>query len=109
MSIANNEKTAERPGFKPGQSGNPSGRPKKSEPERIAEELFSRKTPEAAKALLAMAGDLKIPAKVRADIYKYVIDRVLGKPRISGEIDIHATITPASILEALDARANGQG
>jgi hypothetical protein len=94
--------------FAPGNCGNPGGRPKKTEPERRAEELFRKKTPEAARELLSMAGDIETPAKVRVDIYKYVLDRALGKPKVSGEIDINATITPASILEALDARANRQ-
>jgi hypothetical protein len=88
MSIANNAKTAGRPGFKPGKSGNPSGRPKKTEPERKAEELFRKKTPQAAKELLAMADDTETSAKVRVDIYKYVLDRVLGKPRMTGEINV---------------------
>lgn len=76
--------------FAPGNSANPGGRPKKTEPERRAEELFRKRTPQAAKALLSMAEDIETPAKVRVDIYKYVIDRALGKPKASGEIDIHA-------------------
>jgi hypothetical protein len=90
--------------FAPGNSGNPGGRPKKTEAEIKADGLFRRKSLNAAKALLAMAEDEETPVKVRADIYKYVLDRVLGKPRISGELDISATLTPASILADLDAR-----
>jgi hypothetical protein len=74
--------------FAPGNSANPGGRPKKTEPERRAEELFRKKTPQAAKELLAMADDTETPAKVRVDIYKYILDRVLGKPRTTGEISV---------------------
>jgi hypothetical protein len=85
-------RTVPRTAFKPGQSGNPGGRKPKTEPERIAEELFRKKTPEAANALWDMAEDLKIPAKVRVDIYKYILDRTLGKPRISGEVELYGEV-----------------
>jgi hypothetical protein len=53
-----------------------------------------------------MADDQETPARVRADIYKYALDRALGKPRISGDIGINATlVTPARILEELDRLA----
>jgi hypothetical protein len=35
-----------------------------------------------------MADDTETPAKVRVNIYKYVLDRVLGKPRMTGEINV---------------------
>jgi hypothetical protein len=93
--------------FRPGQSGNPTGRPKKTEAERRVDELFRKKSHQAAKALLAMADDIETPVKVRVEIYKYVIDRALGKPRISGDIGINATlVTPARILDELDRRGS---
>jgi hypothetical protein len=82
------DRTVPKTAFKPGQSGNPGGRKPKTEPERRAEELFRMKTPHAAKTLLEMADDAETPVKVRADICKYVIDRTLGKPRTSGELEL---------------------
>jgi hypothetical protein len=52
-----------------------------------------KKTYQTAKALLEMAGDPETPPKVRVDIYKYVLDRALGKPKVSGELEISGNIT----------------
>jgi hypothetical protein len=91
--------------FKAGHSGNPGGRPKKTALERKADELFRDKSLRAATALLARAADAEPPVKVRAEIYHSTLDRALGKPKASGEIDVRWT--PADAVRALDARLKG--
>jgi hypothetical protein len=95
--------------FKPGCSGNPNGRPQKTESERKADELFKATSLEAAQELISMAWDTETPVKIKVDILKHILDRALGKPKVSGELDVSASIiTPADIIRSLDARLKGQ-
>jgi len=85
--------------FKPGVSGNPSGRPPLSEKERRANEILQAATPHAAATIAkaAMGGDVRAAMAV--------LERVLGKPRSSDE-DLSAArsanplagLTPEQVL-----------
>jgi hypothetical protein len=46
-----------------------------------------------------MADDQETSAKVRVDIYKYVLDRALGKPRTSGELEVSGEVTRVNIFD----------
>ncbi len=76
-------------GFKPGKSGNPSGRPKKT-PEQINLEAACRdKTPEALATILAIMADGQ--EKSRLTAATYVLDRGWGKAPQT--INLDATVT----------------
>lgn len=66
--------------FKPGQSGNPSGRPKL--PVTIKE--YGKEAPER---LRKIADDPATPVKVRADIEKWFAEMTYGKPSQQVDID----------------------
>lgn len=63
--------------FQPGQSGNPSGRPKKTEEERTLEALCREKTPAALNTILEIMN--KGTERNRLAAAEYVIDRGWGK------------------------------
>jgi len=63
--------------FKPGQSGNPGGRPKQI---KEIEELARQRSAEALDSLTAIAGDLEQPASARVAAAIAILDRGYGKP-----------------------------
>ena len=75
---ANRLKQANAGTFKAGKSGNPTGRPKKTEAEQTLEEMCRAKTPEALAIILDIMteGD---GHKVKLSAAQYVIDRGWGK------------------------------
>jgi hypothetical protein len=63
--------------FKPGQSGNPGGRPPVlAEARKLAQSY----TEENINGLMALARDTEQPGQVRVSAYNAVLDRALGKP-----------------------------
>ena len=81
----NNVKTTKRVGnngngFKPGQSGNPSGRPKKTQEQKDALEAIRGLAPNAANVLKAIMEDATAPAAARIRAAVEVLDRTYGKP-----------------------------
>ncbi len=91
--------------FKPGQSGNPGGRPK-ADPE--VREIFKAATPDVARKLISLAlnepGDVPYGHQIAAE--QAVLDRALGKPeqqhRVSGQIDFAHLLGEYSQLRALE-------
>ena len=85
--------------FRPGQSGNPSGRPKKN-PDAMA--ILKAAVPEAARKLVELleCGNTKIEAQAATAI----LDRVWGKPtqcqevHMEGNMDLRAEVR-AALLE----------
>lgn len=74
------QKSGLRPPWKPGQSGNPSGRPKKPLTERLISKLVREDSAEADRiieSLIASASDKDSPWSVRAA--SEIFDRVEGK------------------------------
>ncbi len=115
--------------FKPGQSGNPGGRPKVLEEVR---ELGKAASPKIMRAFIKLALDKKTPAAQRIAAGNAVLDRTMGKPeqqhRVTGQIDFAHLLAEYSQLRAIeeagevqvldvvdghaiddDAKANGNG
>ncbi len=65
--------------FKPGSSGNPSGRPKRTPAEAKALAQIRKLAPEAAKTMKEMLQNVKTPAAVRVKICEIILDRTYGK------------------------------
>ena len=65
--------------FKPGQSGNPAGRPKKTQEERDALEGIKRLAPDAVDKLRTMLSSSKVSASVKVKICEIILDRTYGK------------------------------
>src|SRR5687768_2107957 len=78
----NSQKTARRGQgrpFKPGQSGNPGGRPKLP-PEIVELRALARQhTPAAVTAIIAVMGDQKAPASARVAAASEILDRGWGR------------------------------
>ena len=86
--------------FRTGCSGNPSGRPKRSEAEREAITRLSELTPMALDTLSELMTSETTPAKVKILCCQIVLERVLGKPMEHSDIEDLAT-TPSTVLEAM--------
>lgn len=74
---ANSKKLATPASFKPGQSGNPTGRPKLPEDIKHVRELAREYTGEAVDALVSVLREGSAPAKVSAA--QVLLDRGWGK------------------------------
>ncbi|MBY0356559.1 MAG: hypothetical protein K2W82_01045 [Candidatus Obscuribacterales bacterium] len=83
--------------FKPGQSGNPLGRPKESY--RISE-LAKEYTEEALTTLIEIARDKKAPASARVHAASALLDRGWGKPAIHIE-SVNMALTYEDFLAQL--------
>ena len=66
--------------FRPGCSGNPSGRPKRTKEEKDALEAVRNLAPMAAKKVKAMLESPKTPAVVKVKLIEIIFDRAFGKP-----------------------------
>lgn len=89
-----NRRTAERKApksaFKPGQSGNPGGRPKKTEEQRTLEEMCRQRTPEALATVLGIM-DKGENERNRLAAAQFVIERGWGKA--AQTIDLTARVS----------------
>ena len=86
--VGNSKKTAKRQRgrpFKPGESGNPSGRPKK---DKEAEAILRAATPGAARRLVELM-DSPLD-KVALAAVNSILDRVNGKPVSTNDVNIAA-------------------
>lgn len=84
---ANRQKTGNSTSFKPGQSGNPSGRPKKTQEQKDALEAIRSLAPEASTVLLTVMNDPKAPPAARLKAVEMVLDRTYGKPDMQVTVD----------------------
>lgn len=80
---ANRQKTkrkAPRTAFKPGQSGNPNGRPKRTQEERDALDMIRSLAPDAAQRLREILSNPATKPEVMVKVIDMILDRSLGKP-----------------------------
>lgn len=77
-----NRRKANSTSFKPGQTGNPGGRPKK-------DPLLKEKADVALDELWSIAQEPSTPAKIRTEIYMWLHDKAYGKAtqRVAGDDD----------------------
>lgn len=80
--------------FVKGKSGNPGGRPKKTQAERDALEMIRKMAPEAVIKMKEMLDDPDTPAAVKAKICTEILDRTYGKAFQSIDVSgIDRTVT----------------
>lgn len=90
--------------FKPGQSGNPGGRPKLTPEEEDALALAKSFAPDAVKALHEIATSKTASDKARVTAAEALINRVYGKPKETVESTIkHDRRSESDILSELAA------
>ena len=92
--------------FKKGQSGNPSGRPKR-DPELM--KILKAAVPDVGRKLVDLAQSED--PKVALQACKEILDRTQGKPETTNKVALSGEIavTPATILEALRSRRDDGG
>ncbi len=105
--MAENRDAAGR--FVPGQSGNPSGRPKVAPELRAAAQEVSI---EGLKVLTGIMSDEKAPQNARINAVQAIWDRGFGKPdqqhRVSGRVDFAHLLAEFSQLRALEEAGDVQ-
>lgn len=88
---ANSQRTAINRGkgkpFKPGQSGNPAGRPKQTPEQRDALQMIRALAPDAADKLVEILNDPKASPAVKVQCIQIILERTYGKP------DAHIELT----------------
>lgn len=84
----NSQKTDKYPNrFKKGQSGNPSGRPKKTQEQNDALAAIRDLAPKAATVLQEIMADPNAPAAARIRAAVEVLDRTFGKAEMPLKVD----------------------
>lgn len=75
----NRQKTGNKTSFKPGQSGNPAGRPRKTPEQKDALAAIRDLAPNAASVLQEIMSDPSAPAAARIRAAVEILDRTYGK------------------------------
>lgn len=96
--------------FKPGQSGNPGGRPKKTPEELQAIAELKRMTPEAVKVVVSILKKESASLYARLQAAEIIFNRAMGRPETylkveQGEQSVEAS---AARLQALFASADDE-
>lgn len=90
--------------FKPGQSGNPGGRPKLTPEEQDALAMAKQFAPDAIRALHEIATSKTASDKARVTAAEAIINRVYGKPKETVESTVkHERRSESDILKELVA------
>ena len=84
---ANRKRTGNKTSFKPGQSGNPSGRPKQTKEQKDAMQAIRELTNKAADVLERMLEDETTPPAQRLKAAELVLERAYGKAEARVEIN----------------------
>ena len=98
--------------FKPGQSGNPNGRPKMAEDVR---KKLKAATPEAVQLLVDVMKNENEKTALRMDAAKTIIERVYGKPlqpidsTISGGLNVGLSDADRRLLANVEKRLAEDG
>ena len=76
----NRRRTGNKGSFKPGQSGNPGGRPRRTDEERDALEEIRKLAADVPGKLKTLLNDKRTPPAVRLKACEIILDRTYGKP-----------------------------
>ena len=85
--------------FKPGQSGNPAGRPKQTQEEKDGLEEIRKLAPGVADKMREMLAAPKVPAIAKVRILEIILERTYGKPENSLKL-----VSAQQSFEAAEAR-----
>src|SRR5688572_7421399 len=72
-------------GFRPGQSGNPGGRPRSER--KLLQRMFGESGEKLYRELEVILFNPKTPVKLRADVAMFLVERLHGKAAQSVEVD----------------------
>lgn len=73
--------------FKPGSSGNPGGRPKRTPEQRDALEAVKSLAPDAVETMERLLKAKDTPPALKVRIAEIVLDRTYGKPKQSADVN----------------------
>jgi hypothetical protein len=90
-------------GFKPGESGNPGGRPTVA---KEIQELARSYTTEALEALVAIMRNARAPAQARVAASNSILDRGYGRPPQSVDL-YHKSQDISELMEEINGRTRG--
>lgn len=107
--MSENRPTADKPkrkapktAFAKGKSGNPGGRPPKTDEERTLEAMCKEKTPAALNTILSIMGSGE-QERARLAAAQYIIDRGWGKAKESVELSGALTLSIADQIRKAHA------
>ena len=83
----NRQRTGNSTSFKPGRSGNPGGRPRRTQEERDALAEIRKLAPRAAEVLEEMLNSDATPAPTRIKAVELILDRTYGKPDMAVKVE----------------------
>ena len=83
----NRQRTGNSTSFKPGRSGNPGGRPRRTQEERDALAKIRELAPRAAEVLEEMLDNDATPAPTRIKAVELILDRTYGKPDMAVKVE----------------------
>ena len=97
---------SEKGQFVQGQSGNPGGRPKRTEEEKDALEEIRKLAPDAVEKMQEMLKSPRVPAIAKVRIIEIILERTYGKPETAIRLnaDVQANEAGRARLEAIAAR-----
>ena len=107
----NRKRSGNKTSFKPGQSGNPGGRPKATPEQRDALAAIRDLAPEASSVLLSVMRDERSPAAARLRAVEIVLERTYGKAEASLRVDDGREVTLKNIraeVEKIKAAVGGE-
>lgn len=81
------QRTGNKTSFKPGQSGNPSGRPKKTPEQLDALEAIRALAPQAPAVLMDVMNNPSAPPAARLKAVEMILDRTYGKPDMAVKVE----------------------
>ena len=92
--------------YLPGQSGNPSGLPRRTREQQAALEEIRKLAPRAADKMADMLEDDTVPPAVKVRILEIILERTYGKPEAAVRMSVETQAPEAARarLEAIAAR-----